>query len=80
MAAATAQPRSTRQRGRDTVERIPSEFLVFQNNSGDYHWAIVSADGTTLAQSGSFASFDDAEKAALHVRDAAASLRVEGRS
>ena len=80
MATATKQPRSTRQRDNRTGDGVPNEFLVYQNNGGDYHWAIVSADGTTLAQSGPFASFDDAEQAALRVRDGAASVRVEGRS
>jgi hypothetical protein len=54
MATATKQARSARQLGYGSVDAVPSEFLVFQNNNGDYHWAIVSVDGTTLAQSGSF--------------------------
>jgi hypothetical protein len=48
-----------------------------EEENGDYHWAIVSVDGTTLAQSGSFASFDDVEVAAFRVRDGAASTRLE---
>src|SRR5579872_2944277 len=80
MATATKQARTPRQRDHQTVGMIPSEFLVFQNNGGDYHWAIVSVDGATLAQSGAFASFDDAERAAGRVRDGAASARFELRS
>jgi uncharacterized protein YegP (UPF0339 family) len=48
------------------------EFLIFEDNGGDYHWTIVAGDGSTLARSGSFASYDDAEKAAKHARDGAA--------
>jgi uncharacterized protein YegP (UPF0339 family) len=61
--------------------KFPSmEFVIFEDNGGDYHWTIVAADGSTLARSGSFASCDDAEKAASHVRDGAASARFERRA
>lgn len=50
-------------------------FLVFEDNSGAYHWRIVAPDGATLAQSGSFASRDRAQLAAQRVRDGAASAR-----
>jgi uncharacterized protein YegP (UPF0339 family) len=53
------------------------EFLLFQDNGGAYHWTIVAGDGETLAQSGSFASYDHAEQAAHHVRDGAASARFD---
>ena len=55
------------------------ESLVFEDNGGEYYWAIVSGNGTTLAQSGCFASFDAAEQAAIRVRDGAASARLESR-
>src|SRR5690348_9649253 len=58
----------------------PMEFLVLQDNGGEYHWRIVAADGATLARSGSFASYDDAEQAAQRVHDAAASARFERRA
>ncbi len=56
------------------------EFLIFQDNGGAYHWTIVAGDGESLGQSGSFASYEDAEQAAQHVRDAAASARFERRA
>jgi uncharacterized protein YegP (UPF0339 family) len=56
------------------------EFLIVEDNGGDYHWTIVAGDGATLARSGSFASYDDAGKAAQHVRDGAASARFEWRA
>jgi uncharacterized protein YegP (UPF0339 family) len=77
MATATKQARTTRQRSRRAVDGDPSEFLVVQNNSGEYQWVIVANDGATLAQSGAFASFDGAREAASRVRDGAASARLE---
>jgi uncharacterized protein YegP (UPF0339 family) len=53
------------------------EFLIFEDNGGDYHWTIVAGDGATLARSGSFASCHEAEQGAQHVRDGAASAQLE---
>jgi uncharacterized protein YegP (UPF0339 family) len=55
--------------------RVPEsiEFLIFEDNGGDYHWTIVAADGATLGRSGDFASYADAQHAAQHIRDGAAS-------
>jgi uncharacterized protein YegP (UPF0339 family) len=55
------------------------EFLIFEDNGGAYHWRIVAGDGAILAQSGSFASYDDADRAARRVRDGAASSRFNRR-
>jgi uncharacterized protein YegP (UPF0339 family) len=61
--------------------RVPEsmQFLIFEDNGGDYHWTIVAADGATLAGSAGFASYEDAERAAQHVRDGAPSARFERR-
>jgi len=42
--------------------RVPEsmEFLIFEDNGVACHWRIVAGDGATLAQSGSFASYQDA--------------------
>lgn len=48
------------------------EFLVFEDNAGDYRWTILGNRGESLAQSGTFATYDDAERAAHTVRDGAA--------
>ena len=58
----------------------PMEFLVFEDNGGSYHWRIVGDEGATLAGSGDFVSYDDAEHAAQVVRDGAASARLERRA
>jgi uncharacterized protein YegP (UPF0339 family) len=55
------------------------EFLVFEDNGGAYHWTILAGDGTSLGQSGNFASYDDAEQAAQAICDGAASARFQRR-
>ena len=62
--------------------RVPEsmEFLIFEDNGGAYHWRLVASDGATLAQSGSFASYDSAEQAAQRVREGAASARFDRRA
>jgi uncharacterized protein YegP (UPF0339 family) len=56
------------------------EFLIFEDNGGAYQWKIVDAAGATLARSGSFACYDDAEQAAERVRGAAASALFQHRA
>ena len=53
------------------------EFLIFEDNGGDYHWKIIAGNGGTLAQSVSFASYEDGEQAARRVRDGVSSARFE---
>jgi uncharacterized protein YegP (UPF0339 family) len=62
--------------------RVPEsmEFVVLEDNGGAYRWSLIAGDGATLAQSGSFASYDDAELAARRVREGAASARVDRRA
>lgn len=80
MTTATKRARATSVRADHATNGVPSGFLVFQSNGGDYRWTIESADGTTLARSGSFTSFEDAEQAAIRVRDGAAATQVQGRT
>lgn len=65
---------------RDVTESASLEFLVHQDNGGDYYWEIVGEGGERLAQSRSFASHEDAERAARCVHDGARSARFEGRA
>ena len=65
------------QQGRQAV---PAGHGLHAVSPSAYHWTIVAGDGATLARSTSFASYDDAEKAAKHVRDGAASARFERRA
>ncbi len=83
MATATKKSRIAGRRPRGAREVRVShsmEFLVFEDNGGEYHWRIVAGDGATLMRSGGFASYEGAERAARQVRDGAASARLEHRA
>jgi uncharacterized protein YegP (UPF0339 family) len=56
------------------------EFLAYRDNGGDYRWEIVGENGESLAQSRSFASHEDAQRAARRVHDGASSARIESRA
>jgi uncharacterized protein YegP (UPF0339 family) len=75
-------PGSRRPARRATDEQPGSSmsFAVFEDNGGSYHWKILAGDGSTLGQSGDFASYHDAERAAQPVRDGSASARMERRA
>lgn len=80
MATATQQSLVARQRLRRPPDRgaaAPLEFLIVEDNGGAYHWMIVGGDGATLARSGGFANYDDAEQVAQLVRDGADSAVFE---
>ena len=80
MATATKKSRAARQLARRAPDaRVPEsmEFVVFEDNGGTYRWRIVANDGATLAESGSFASYDRAKQAVRRVRDGAASARLD---
>jgi len=77
MATATRQARTTRRRDdQGAVDGMPSEFVVFESNSGEYRWEIVSGTGATLAQSVPFTSSEAAEAAAVRVREGAGASRL----
>jgi uncharacterized protein YegP (UPF0339 family) len=60
---------------RDVPESASLEFLVQQDNGGDYYWEMVGKRGECFAKSGSFGSRGDAERAARCVYDGAGSAR-----
>ena len=79
MATATKKRHAARAAARgagDVSESALLEFLVYRDNGADYHWEIVGERGESLAQCGSFASYDDAERAARRVHDGAGSARL----
>jgi len=55
------------------------EFLIFEDNGGSYHWRILAGDGSTLGESGDFASYDGAEQAAQQICDGAGAARFRRR-
>jgi len=82
MTTATKKPRAPRQRarkGRAGRESASLEFFVYEDNGGGYHWAIAGS-GESLAQSGSFASYAEAERAGRDIRDSAESARFASRA
>jgi uncharacterized protein YegP (UPF0339 family) len=83
MATATKNARAANHvvRGAGAVSKSTSmEFVIFEDNAGSYHWRIVAGNGGILAQSERFASYEDAEQAASHVRDSAASASFKPRA
>lgn len=81
--ASTKKSRASKRvarRAAETTMPASMEFLIFEDNGGAYRWRIVAGERETLAQSGGFASYEDAEHAARHVRDGAASARFEPRA
>jgi uncharacterized protein YegP (UPF0339 family) len=83
MATATKNARAADHvvRGGGAVSKPRSmEFVTFEDNGGRYHWTIVAGNGEILAQSDGFASYQDAEQAARHVRDGAASASFKSRA
>ena len=82
MATATKKPAADRLARRTRTAGAPAslQFVIFEDNGGAYRWRILAGDGATLAQSGSFASYDRAEHAARRVRDGAASAQFDRRA
>jgi uncharacterized protein YegP (UPF0339 family) len=82
MATANKESRASRQLARPPApmhEVAPMEFLIFEDNGGRYHWRILAGDGSTLGQSGDFASYEAAEQAARQICNGVASARFQRR-
>jgi uncharacterized protein YegP (UPF0339 family) len=82
MATATKKTRTNGHVARQAAavsESAPMEFLVSENNAGDYHWTILGSGGESLAHSLPFATYDDAARAARLVRDGAGSAIARDR-
>lgn len=83
MATATKKARAITSANRGAVaapDSVSMEFLIDEDNSGDYHWTLLDRDGTSLARSGSFASYERTEDAARVVLAGASSARLNPRS
>ena len=67
MATATRKARATTSADRADVvapDSLSMEFLVIEDNGGEYHWILVDRDGNSLARSPNFASYARTEDAA----------------
>jgi uncharacterized protein YegP (UPF0339 family) len=76
MTTATQKERAARQVARRAKAAAVLTFAVFEDNGGDYRWTILDSTGESLAQSRTFASYDDALMAAGVVRDRARGARL----
>jgi uncharacterized protein YegP (UPF0339 family) len=82
MATAAAKARANKGANGGAVvasESESMEFLIFEDNGGNYHWTLRDRDGNSLARSPSFASYQDAESAARVVLADAGSARLDPR-
>jgi uncharacterized protein YegP (UPF0339 family) len=80
MATATKKGGATAGVVSGTVDAsVAMEFLIVEDNGGDYHWTLQDRDGTSLARSPSFASYEPAEDAARVVLAGAGSARLDHR-
>lgn len=61
-------------------DSVSMEFLIVEDNGGDYHWTLLDRDGDSLARSPSFASHEHAEAAARVVLAGAGSARLDLRA
>jgi uncharacterized protein YegP (UPF0339 family) len=80
MATATKKVHTARSPARAVSEASSLTFLIDQDNGGDYHWEIVDRGGAILVHSGSFASQNDAERAARYVYEGASSALFESQA
>ena len=83
-AAQVTQAMSAMRDARATPSSLPDPpsmaFLVYEDNGGDYHWTLLGRDGTSLARSGSFASYERTEDAARVVLAGVGSARLDPRA
>jgi hypothetical protein len=73
MATATKKVRA--KRGETSME-----FLIVEDNGGEYYWTLLDSDGNDLGRSPGFASYEHAEDAAGVVRAGAGSAHLNGRA
>jgi uncharacterized protein YegP (UPF0339 family) len=82
MATATTKAGATNGADRSQVvatESMAMEFIIVEDNGGDYHWSILDLDGNNLAWSPSFTSYERAEDAAGVVLAGVGSARLDRR-
>jgi uncharacterized protein YegP (UPF0339 family) len=74
---ATATPKARAKHG---AMAASMEFLIVEDNAGDYHWTLQGRDGSSLARSGSFATYENTEDAARVVLAGAGTARLDPRA
>jgi uncharacterized protein YegP (UPF0339 family) len=79
-ATAVAENGTARSAARALPQPAAMKFVVFEDNAGGYHWAILARSGETLVQSASLASYEEAKQAARVVHAGATSAAFEVRA
>jgi uncharacterized protein YegP (UPF0339 family) len=83
MATATKKAHAGTRANRGAVgasESVPMQFLIVEDNGGDYHWTLLDRNGDSLARSASFTSYERTEDAARVVLAGAGSARLDHRA
>jgi hypothetical protein len=83
MATATKPAHATggaNRRAAAASNSVSMEFLIVEENGGDYHLTLLDRDGNSLARSPSCASYEHAEAAARVVLAGAGSARLGRRA
>jgi uncharacterized protein YegP (UPF0339 family) len=82
MGTAPKKSRAAQLARRAAGANVPAstEFVIFEDNSGSYHWKLCAGDGAILAQAGGFVSYEEAKQAARVVRSGAAAAQFEPRA
>jgi uncharacterized protein YegP (UPF0339 family) len=58
-------------------ESVSMEFLIVEDNGGEYHWTLLDREGKSLARSLRFPSYGRAEDAARVVLAGSGSARLD---
>ena len=80
MATATKKAHATGGANRGAVavsDSVSMEFLIAEDNGGDYRWTLLDGGGNSLARSPSFASYEHTEAAARYALAGAGSARLD---
>jgi uncharacterized protein YegP (UPF0339 family) len=67
-------------RASESMDSASMEFLIVEDNGGEYHWRLLDRDGNRVARSPTFASYGATEDAACVVLAGAGSARLDPRA
>jgi len=70
----------TKARASESMDSASMEFLIVEDNGGEYHWRLLDRDGNRVARSPTFASYEATEDAASVVLAGAGSARLDRRA
>ena len=81
MGTAPRRSRAAQLASRAADANVPAsmELLVFEENGGAFHWAIVAATGDHLVPSATFVCYEEAKQVARVVRSGAVTAPFENR-